>query len=100
MSKQLFVLPALMVGLFLRLLPASFARPNLANFMGRGGGRIRIGESWIDVSRREVEGMIAELTTEEFDAIQAALHQGQPAVAQDLLAAAALRYFEHTGRTI
>lgn len=82
------------------LLPTGFARSNLAQLIGRGGGRIRIGESWIDVSRRQVQGIIAELTVDELNAIQAALHRGYAPVAQDLLAAAALRYFKRTKRTI
>jgi hypothetical protein len=100
MFKQPFFLCVAIAGFFLHILPAHFARPNLPYHMGCGGGRIRIGESWVDVSRWELAQIVVELTPEEDAEIQTALHHGEVAVAQDLLAAAALRFFHKRGRTL
>jgi hypothetical protein len=91
---------SLVAGLFLHLLTATFARPNLFRFLGHGGGRIRIGESWFDITRKEAIGIVHELTAQEFVTIQEALAQGHAEIAQDLLAAAALRFFRKTGRPV
>ena len=98
--KLQYCMASLLAGLFLHLLPPTFARPNHFRFLGHGGGRIRIGESWFDISRKEAIGIVHELTAPEFVKIQEALAEGHTEIAQDLPAAAALRFFRKTGRAV
>lgn len=84
---------------YLRALPLSYRSP-LGVLQGRGGRRIFVKKTWIDITRHEARGIVAELTDEEAQHVQQALHAGRAEEAQDLIAAAALRYFRKQGREV
>lgn len=68
---------------------------NLRWWRGRGGGRIRIGGSWVQFSRRELRELFQhEMTAEESAAFHSALRMGDTAQAEAILADVAIRYLQ------
>jgi len=68
---------------------------NLRWWRGRGGGRIRIGSSWVQFSRRELRELFQrEMTAEESATFHTALRMGDIAQAEAILADVAIRYLQ------
>jgi hypothetical protein len=72
---------------------------NFRSWFGRGGGRIRLGTSWFDISRHELNELVnREMTTEEHLRMSSALRNGDTETAEAILAEATLRYLRRKGR--
>jgi hypothetical protein len=68
---------------------------NLRNWLGRGGGRIRLPGGWIDLTRRQIwEIFHREMTAGESAALHAALQRSDTAAAQAIIAAVTIRYVQ------
>jgi hypothetical protein len=68
---------------------------NLKWWRGRGGGRIRIGGSWVQFSRRELRELFQhEMTAEESATFHTALRMGDIVQAEAILADVAIRYLQ------
>ena len=72
---------------------------NLRSWFGRGGGRIKLGDSWFDFNRRELDVILNRvMTPAEKQEMQEAVQRGDLAQAQAIIAAAALGYLQDKER--
>jgi len=70
---------------------------NIRDWLGRGGGRIRLPGGWVNLTRRQVwEIFHREMTTEESTALHAALQHGDNAAAAAFITEVTIRYLQRS----
>jgi hypothetical protein len=87
------------VVLVLGLLLALSVLGNLRSWFGRGGGRIRIGSTWVQFNRRQTEELFARIRAEEYATLLDAVRRGDTTTAEAIIAAAAVRYLRDQDRS-